>query len=249
MLLGFLVEQRIAANAFDRLEADQIAQDAQRLRLGLESGVTLLHNYGATNSIWDSSFGDVARSDEVGFLADFSPHDLRTLYGLDGVLAVGPDGALRLGGLAEGDTYRRPPAGLISAPDLARLFDATAQAGSGRCGVTSTSAGPYLFCGFAAHEDDGGSAISGGLIYLKSLNGQGLESLGRQLAVPLTLAAGTGSSSAGESSSGGATLIDSSIGRLQVRTHGVSSSRMLLEITVPALGGSVRLQAVQPRHP
>jgi sensor domain CHASE-containing protein len=34
---GFGVQSRITTSAFDRLEADQVEQDAQRVRIGLDS--------------------------------------------------------------------------------------------------------------------------------------------------------------------------------------------------------------------
>jgi sensor domain CHASE-containing protein len=65
MLAGFFAQQRITTGAFDRLEADQVALDAQRVRIGLEARTALLANYGATNSIWDTSYDDVRKGDRA----------------------------------------------------------------------------------------------------------------------------------------------------------------------------------------
>jgi methyl-accepting chemotaxis protein len=102
MLLGFVVQQEVTTRAFDALEADQIAQDAQRVRIGLDGYVSLLRNYGSTNSIWDNSFTEVTEGDRAGFESDFPATDVRNLYGLDGVLGVARDGTLRVGGLVDG---------------------------------------------------------------------------------------------------------------------------------------------------
>ena len=243
MLAGFAVQQRITTGAFDGLEADQVAQDAQRVRIGLDSWTTLLRNYGATNSIWDSSFDDVAAGNRAAFAADFPPSDVRTIYGLDGVLGVGPDGTIRTGGLSQGDRYLPTPAGLLSAPDLARLFDPQAKAGDSRCGVVSTTTIPYLYCGFAAHRSSGDAKISGGLIYLRSLGGPGLIQLGRQLTMPLTLTTTSGS---GDTTA--QTPITSTLGRLQVSTATLNGRTVALQVTVPTINGTpIHLTAIRPR--
>jgi len=242
MIVGFAVQQRVTTSAFDRLEADQVAQDAQRVRIGLESWVTLLRNYGATNSIWDASHDDVARADRTAFASDFPASDVRGIYGLDGVLGVGPDGTPRVGGLVVGDSYVPAPDGLADAADLRTLFDPAAKAGQARCGVVSTAAGPFLFCGFAAHRSDGGDDVAGGLIYLRSMAGPGLAVLARQITMPITPAPGP------PPAAGATTSIESSLGRLQVTTRVASGSQMTLSIVVPTVTDrSVTLQALRPR--
>lgn len=180
MIAGFAAQQQITTRAFDRLEADQIAQDAQRVRIGLEAHVRLLANYGATNSIWDNSYADVHAGDRAAFLSDFPPDQVRGIFGLDGVLGVAPDGTLRVGGLVDGTRFAAPPPGLTTAAELGRLFDRGAAAGASRCGQPQTATAPFLYCGFAAHKSDGGSVVAGGLIYLSSLDSAGLASIGSQ---------------------------------------------------------------------
>jgi methyl-accepting chemotaxis protein/sensor domain CHASE-containing protein len=246
-LLGFGVQQWITTRAFDALEADQVAQDAQRVRFGLESDLRLLSNYGATNSIWDSSYTDVATGDVETFESDFPPADTRELYGLDGVLGVGRDGGLRVGGLVSGasgaETYAEPPEGLSSPQELIRLFDPAAEAGQARCGMVRTPAAPYVFCGFAAHRGDGGKEVSGGLIYLKALDAAGLKRLGDQIAMPMAVVTGTARAGLGAKPG-----IDTALGRLGVSTGPVGGEHMALDVVVPAVGGEqVRLETLQPR--
>ena len=244
MLAGFGVLQGATSSAFDRLESDRIAADAQRVRTGLDSWTTLVRNYGSTNSIWDSSFDDVAKRDAETFAADFPPADVRDLYGLDGVLGVGPDGTLRVGGLSDGTAFTKPPAGLSEPAELIKLFDPEAEAGAARCGITVASDAPYLFCGFAAHRGDGGEEIAGGLIYLRSLGDRGLKQLGQELTMPLALVKGAATSTAASSSS----TIESQIGKLGVSTAVLSSTAMALRVQVPSVGGTpVVLEAVQQR--
>jgi hypothetical protein len=109
----FLAQRGIAGSAFDGLEEIRVAEDARRVGIALDYEVQLLRNYGATNSIWDSSFTDVEGGDADAFAADFPPGDLRDIYGLDGAMGVGPDGTARVGGIADGsDEYAPLPADL-----------------------------------------------------------------------------------------------------------------------------------------
>ena len=51
MALGLIAAQMITTRAFSSLEAEQTAKDATRVRIGLDSWVSLLRSYGATNSV------------------------------------------------------------------------------------------------------------------------------------------------------------------------------------------------------
>ena len=240
MGVGFLAQRQVATSAFDRLEAHQVAQDAERIRVGLDSWVTLLRNYGATNSIWDSSYADVRSGDPAAFASDFPPADVRGIYGLDGVVAVAPDGVVRAGGIADGETWAALPAGLDAAR-LRELFDPRAQAGDGRCGVVAASGHAYVFCGFAARTSDGGGADVGGLLYLRALSGAGAKTLGSQLSMPLAVTSGAAGAAAGSS-------LTSSVGPLRVTTAVRSGGRIDLSVRIPTTGGgAVVLQAARPR--
>lgn len=241
-VLSLVVQQRVTTGAFTKLEADQVAQDAQRVRIGLDSWVTLLRNYGATNSIWDASFQDVGAGDRETFAADFVPADLSRLYGLDGVLGVGPDGQWRTGGIVQGDRFVTPPDGLVTSADLRRLFDPSAGSGVGRCGVVQTATIPFLYCGFAAHRSDGGGTGAGGLIYLKAIGGSGLDRLRTQLNLPVALIAAPRPGGIPQAP------ITSSVGTLLVSTQAMGARQMALDVAVPTVtGGVVRLEAVRPR--
>src|SRR4051794_5242379 len=98
--IGFTVQQRVTTTAFDKLEAREVSEHAERVRVALEYEQQLLRNYGATNSIWDNSYNDVANSDEAAFDSDFVPSDLQKIYGLDGVVGVSPEGKVLIGGLS-----------------------------------------------------------------------------------------------------------------------------------------------------
>lgn len=243
MVIALIGAEKITTLAFDGLEARQVAQDAQRVRIGLDGWTALLRNYGATNSIWDSSFEDVRTANHDTFGQDFPPSDLTSVYGLDGLLGVGLDGSLRVGGIVHGEAYATPPDGLSTASALSALFDPTAAAGDGRCGTVATSGGPFLFCGFAAHRSDGGDDVGGGLIFLKSLSGDRLAQLGTEMDMPLSLP--TSANAAAQP----AEAVPSALGELGVTTAIISDSLMALEVSLPAVGGdTVVLQAKRERH-
>lgn len=242
---GFGVQSRITTSAFDRLEADQVEQDAQRVRIGLDAWVALLRNYGATNSIWDSSYADVAGGDPGAFASDFPATDVKTIYGLDGVLGVAPDGRLRVGGLVRGEGYVVPPGRLATRATLAGLFDPAADAGDSRCGVVDSGSGAYLYCGFAAHRSDGTADGAGGLVFLRSLGGAGLADLGRQLSMPLSSPAAPGRDGWDLT---GWSRMPSSLGRLATATTTVGGSWIALRVALPVGNGTlVVLPALRPR--
>ena len=128
LLLGatYLAQQRIMTHAFDRLESDQVAQDAHGIGFALDAELRLLTEYGATNAVWDVSYQDVKTSNRADFASNFPSPDLPQVNGIDGILGVGPDGTPRVGGLAGGATYATPPAPLNSPATLKTLFDLNA---------------------------------------------------------------------------------------------------------------------------
>jgi methyl-accepting chemotaxis protein len=243
VIAGFLIERAITTAAFDRLEAGQVAQDAQRLRIALDAEVRLLTNYGTTNSIWDDSYASVRDGDGDAFAAAFPPADVHRLYGLDGVLGVGPDGTLRAGGLAAGTAgFTTPPADLARPEVLKRLFEPGAAPGKATCGVVTSSAAPYLFCGLAAYDSNSQGPSPGGLVYLKALDTAGVTALGRQVDLPVTVVATVPSGSQHQPA------VTSSLGALTVSTATLSGNRMVLDAAIPTVdSGAVILQAARTR--
>jgi methyl-accepting chemotaxis protein len=225
LAVGFVVEQKVTIAAFDQLEAKQAGRDAAQLRVGLEGEQKLLANYGATNAIWDDSYDEVAAGDAARFEEDFPPEEVHRLYEVDGVLGVGLDGTIRTGGLTgSGASFGAAPAGLASPALLRQLFDPSAEAGSGRCGVLRAG-GAYLWCGFPSYRSDSTGPVVGGLVFLRSLDRTSVGGLSVRLVdAPLPGSRDQGS-------------LDSSLGTLSLRTAPASSDTLALDVTVPALGG------------
>ena len=88
---GFAVQARVTSSAFHDLESAQIAQDADRIRIGLDCQVQLPSKVGATNSIWDDAFAAVGAGDQAALTEAF-PADVMGSLGVDGLIGIGPDG-------------------------------------------------------------------------------------------------------------------------------------------------------------
>jgi sensor domain CHASE-containing protein len=137
---GFLGQRAISDAAFDKLEADRVAEDSTRIRIALDYEVRLLKNYGATNSLWDNTYDEVGAGDHEGFASDMPPSDVSEIFGLDGVVGVGPDGSPRVGGIVgAADEYDPLPADLADPAILARMYDPDGEVGSGTCGVADST--------------------------------------------------------------------------------------------------------------
>ena len=232
---GFFTEQRITGDAFDTLEANQVAQDAQRLRIALEYEARLLTSFGATNSIWDNTYTDLENADRSTFTADFAPTELYNTQSIDGVLGVGPDGTLRTGGLTAGAAdYATAPVDLSQPSVLGELFDNKGAAGQGRCGVIASSAAPFLYCGFAVYHSDSSGPPAGGLIVLKALDPQRLDALSKKIDLSMTLvttATGHGSWR----------KMHGELGDMEVTTAVRSENKMALTARIPTIGGGAIL--------
>ncbi|HEX2904213.1 MAG TPA: methyl-accepting chemotaxis protein [Jatrophihabitans sp.] len=235
---------QLSSSTFDRLETAQVQQDAQGVRIALDYEVKLLKNYGNTNSIWDNSYQDVKTGNETAFVSDFAPDQMSSTFGLDAVLGVGPDGRLRVGGLAGDATgYRPVPPELSSPATLNSLYDAGGKSGTAKCGVLSTSTVPYLFCGFGAFASDGTTGPSGGLVFLTALSSSKLAALSNQLSLDLHVVPAARTAGVRPST------LDSTLGSLQVGTSFAGSSRIALDVSVPAAaaGQPVVLEALLSR--
>ncbi|GGT02844.1 hypothetical protein GCM10010156_70990 [Planobispora rosea] len=241
--LGLLVQHQFTATAFDRIEADRVLQDAQRIRVALDYETRSLSDYGAAKSIWDSSFTDVRTADPATFEEDFPPRDIRDVFGVDGVVSTGPDGTVRVGGLVGAGTgFEALPAELARPALLKQLFDVGGEAGSARCGVVRTSTIPFLYCGFASYPGNGAGEPAGGLIYFKALDQARVTALGDQVGLPVTLARQTHAS--GDRS----LTLPSRLGDLKVTTDTLDEDRVSVNVSLPAAAGSpVVLETVRDR--
>jgi methyl-accepting chemotaxis protein len=236
---GFLVLRQVATGSFDGLEARQVAQDADRIRIGLDADARLLTAFGATNAVWDDAYQDLARRDPAAFAEDFPADAQHTVNHLDGVLGVAADGTLIAGGLTTGaPAYGALPAALSDPALLRRLYDPAAGAGVATCGVVAT----YLFCGLGTFPSSGSGRSSGGFVLLEQLTPAMLQSLGRRIGLTLSLVGGPRTGGVAH------TDLTSLVGTFPVRTTSLSSDRMALDASIPTVdGGTLVLESVRPR--
>jgi len=237
----FLVLQQVATGAFDGLEARQVGQDADRIRIGLDAQVRLLIAFGGTNAVWDNTHDNIAAGDAAAFAEDFPPGEQEGVTALDGILGIGPDGRLRVGGYTGADDFRTPAAPLTDPALLRRLYDADGEAGSARCGVVAADA-MYLFCGLGAFPSSGEGRPSGGFILLKRLSAEGMRALSSDIGLDTAVVA--------EPRAGGVAQqgFTSSLGAVSVRTTVLDAGRIALNAEVGTVNGQrLVLESIRPR--
>jgi methyl-accepting chemotaxis protein len=241
-VLGFLLLRQVATSAFGDLEARQVAQDADRIRIGLDGQARLLTAFGVTNSIWDNSYLDVARSDRTAFAADFPPDVQHDANSLDGILGVGPDGALRVGGLTTGSArFTAPPAELADPSMLKGLYDPSGAAGTATCGVLAADSA-YLFCGLSAFPSSGEGRPSGGLILLKQLSAERLGDLGTDLGLSIAAVDAPRPGVVAQPT------LSSIVGPITVGTAVLTAAQIAVDASIATVdGATLTLEAVQPR--
>jgi methyl-accepting chemotaxis protein len=242
LAVAFLVMQLITTVAFERLEARQVAQDAGRIRIGLNSQAQLLTAFGATNAVWDNAYNDVGNSDQEGFAADFPPEAQSSANDIDGMFGIGVDGTLRVGGMTtDAPTHGTPPPQLRDPAVLKDLFDPSAEPGVSRCGIVSADA-PYLFCGVGTFQSSGEGAPSGGMILLKRLDDARVANLGTALDLPLRIAP--------QARAGGNAqpALHSELGDLRISTKILGANHIAVDAVIDTVnGGSIVLEVVAAR--
>lgn len=242
LAVAFLVMQLITTGAFERLEARQVAQDADRIRIGLNSQAQLLTAFGATNAVWDNAYNDIGNSDKDGFAADFPPEAQRSANDIDGMFGIGADGTLRVGGMTtDQPAHGTPPPQLRDPAVLRKLFDPAAAPGVSRCGVVTADA-PYLFCGVGAFQSSGEGAPSGGMILLKRLDEARVARLGTALDLPLRL------TPQGRPAADAQPTLHSELGDLRISTKVLGADHIAVDAVIDTInGGSVVLEVVAAR--
>ncbi|MET7420256.1 methyl-accepting chemotaxis protein [Dactylosporangium sp. NPDC005555] len=242
LAVAFLMMQLITTGAFEHLEARQVAQDADRIRIGLNSQAQLLTAFGATNAVWDNSFHDIGNSDGAGFAADFPPEAQQSVNDIDGMLGVSLDGTLRVGGMtADQPAFVQPPAQLRDPVVLRKLFDPAARPGESRCGVVSADV-PYLFCGVGSFPSSGEGAPSGGLILLKRLDEARVALLSKSLDLPVRLAPQARPGTDAQPT------LRSELGDLRIGTKVLGADHISVDAVIDTVnGGSIVLEVVAAR--
>jgi methyl-accepting chemotaxis protein len=232
LTVGFLVLRQITTSAFDGIEARQVAQDSDRLRIALDGQVRLMTNYTVVNAQWDNAYDEVINADKEGFSADLPADQLHDSLGFDALLGIGPDGSLRAGGLANGREYAPAPADLATPAVLSKLVNTGAPVGATRCGVVSSSVAPFIFCSAPVYRSDGSGPSAGSLVVFKALGTDGLATLGKQVNLPLKNVASAQAGSKPQPS------LASSLGDIAVSTTATSTGQIAVGAAIPTINGS-----------
>jgi methyl-accepting chemotaxis protein len=242
LALAFLVMQQITTGAFDSLEARQASQDAERLRIGLDGQAQVLEVLGATNAVWDVVYQIVADADTTEFDENYPPDTVPSVYDLDGLLGIGPDGDLRVGGMADGSTAYRAPSGALGDPAVRRkLYDPAAPAGTAACGIVTAEV-PYFYCGLATLPNSGAGTPSGGLILLRRLDAERLDTLGGAVGLPLVAVSTVRDGAEAQPA------VHSAVGTLSVSTAVVGANHLAVDAVIPTVDGRrTVLETVQAR--
>ncbi|XVU26333.1 methyl-accepting chemotaxis protein [Actinoplanes sp. CA-054009] len=169
----------ITLRSFGAAEQRMLTKEAEELRTALSDRAASMVDFGITNSMRTSAYTDVAEGDQKSFEADFPAEQLRAFYGLSGILGVSRDGSKQVGGNLTPTGYGSLPDELRDTTTLTAMIDTSATPGSARCGVTSVTGTPTVFCSLAVYKRGGGGTSSGSLILLRALDGAGLDLINR----------------------------------------------------------------------
>ncbi|GAA1804111.1 hypothetical protein GCM10009682_27320 [Luedemannella flava] len=241
LAVGFLALQQITTSAFDGIEARQVAQDSDRLRIALDGEMRTLQSYAINDAEWDETFYAVAKADTDSFNYEFPPAFVATMD-FDGLIGIGPDGSVRVGGLIENGTYVPMPADVNTPAVLRSLIDPTAKSGVTQCGMINSSAKPLLYCSAPAYPSSGTGTASGGLVVIKALDGEGLAKLGAQVNLPLSQTAAP--------RTGGETqpALTSMLGTIPVTTTVTDNGKIAVDALIPTINDApVVVESIRER--
>ncbi|WP_426638134.1 methyl-accepting chemotaxis protein [Planosporangium sp. 12N6] len=242
LTIGFLVLRQITTSAFDGIEARQVAQDSDRLRIALDAQARLLTNYSVVNAQWDNAWNDVTNSDAAGFVSDMPADQYKDILGFDALLGVGPDGALRVGGFPKDGQYAPPTGELADPVTLNKLSTANEKVGTVRCGVLNAGGTGYLFCSTPVFLGDGSGTAAGSLVAMKSLGAERLAELGTQVNLPLQHVTAVSAGGSAQPS------LTSSVGKISVSTSTTADGKIAVDAAIPTVNGSpVVLRSLRDR--
>ena len=234
--VAYFVLQSTMTGTFDRLERDNISNQANRISSSLGYERALISNLVSTNSEWDDMY-DAARTGQAGSLGDLLPaSQMRENFGLGGMILVNDSGHIVSGGpiSQNGKRYLRPASALaaaVSAPAV--LSKATAPGGTTSCGVLKGGGRYYLYCSAPVVHTTGAGPDAGTLVAMEALDRSGAAAIGRRAGIGLRMAA--------TRLTGHTTPLASALGTIAVQTRTLDTHRIDLVAAVPAVDGAAPL--------
>jgi methyl-accepting chemotaxis protein len=234
--VAYFVLQTTMTGTFDRLERDNISNQANRISSSLGYERALISNLVSTNSEWDDMY-DAARTGDAGSLGDLLPaSQMRENFGLGGMMLLNASGHIVSGGPISQDAkrYLRPaPALAVAVTAPAVRSKPTTPGGITSCGVLNGGGGYYLYCSAPVVHTTGAGPGAGTLVAMEALNRPGAAAIGRRAGIALRIAS--------TRLTGHTTPLASALGTIAVQTRTLDAHRIDLVVAVPAVEGAAPL--------
>src|ERR1700742_4957254 len=168
--VAYLVLHSMTTGTFDRLERDNISNQANRISSSLGYERALISNLVSTNSEWDDMY-DAARTGDAGSLGDLLPaSQMRENFGLGGMILLNGSGHIVSGAPISQNGKRYVPAtpaltAAVTAPAV--LSKPTTPGGTTSCGVLKGGGRYYLYCSAPVVHTTGAGPGDGALVAME----------------------------------------------------------------------------------
>jgi methyl-accepting chemotaxis protein len=238
--IAYLILRSTTTGTFDKLEQQNIADQANRISTSLNYERSGMSNYVITNSEWDSAYDAISQDQRSAMSSLFTASQLRDSFHLGAVMLLNSHGQVVTGGTipATGSRFVAPDAQLARA--IANPAVAHAKLGETNCGVLDAGT-YYLYCTAPVVHNDGSGPSDGWFVALQAFDAAGTVGFGQRAGIDAKLA--------GARLTGLTSRLNSSLGSLRVQTVNASGSRTDLLVQVPAVEGAppLVLRATFPR--
>ena len=226
ILLAYFLLNARTTSTFDRLERQNVAAQADRVRATLSNDAGLSREFVLTNAQWTEAYDAIIKHDAQGAAGLFDPGQMRSSFGFGALALLNHAGTVVGGGMVN----RGGTAYLAGSSSLARqLSGSSVMSGRQACGVLTAAEGHYLFCSAPVVHDDGSGPAAGTLVALKTLDAAAVGKLGTQAGLVMKPSSGA--------IHGSTQRLLSDVGALAVQTRAASAHTMQLLVSVPSVGG------------
>jgi methyl-accepting chemotaxis protein len=235
--IAYLILRSTTTGTFDKLEQQDIAGQANRIRTSLSYERSSMSNYVITNSEWTAAYAAISGDQRNSMSSLFTASQLRDSFHLRAVVLMNTHGQVVTGGTipATGSRFVTPGAQLSHALASAAVSPRDAKPGLTTCGVLDAGI-YYLYCSAPVVHNDGSGPSDGSFVAMQAFDSAGAVAFGRRAGINAELAGArlTGTTSKLSSALG-------ALGALGVKTISASGSRTDLLVSVPAIEGAAPL--------
>ena len=230
ILLAYFLLNAKTTSTFDRLERQNVAAQADRVRATLSNDAGLSREFVLTNAQWTEAYDAIIKHDPQAATGLFDPGQMRSSFGFGALALLNRAGTVVGGGMVNrgGTAYS-----VVSSSLASQLSGPSVMSGRKACGVLTAAEGHYLFCSAPVVHDDGSGPAAGTLVALKTLDAAAVGTLGTQAGLVMKPASGA--------IHGSTQRLLSDVGALAVQTRAASAQTMQLLVSVPSVGGGTPL--------